>query len=111
MANQYTYSTEETQRDKILRVVRERGLCTTLDIRDALGLGLDRIGMVLTRLRNDGMVEREKIPGERSARWAPTANLGDKGDFPIVVKRDCWPVGECKRDALLTAFYGAAAQR
>jgi hypothetical protein len=105
MANQYT--AQSGQREAILKFVRERGLCTTLDIRAAFGWDVARIGNVLTRLRFDGLVENEKQEGTRTAVWAPTADLGDKADHPIRIHRQQW-VGH-GRDAMLTAFFGAPA--
>lgn len=91
----------------ILAYVRENGACTTLDLRESLGIELDRIGNVLTRLRLDGLVENEKEAGERVARWMATGTDCGKGDLPkrIMVKE--W-TGHA-RDDWHKLFYGTAA--
>lgn len=94
-------------RQTILAYVRTHGPCTTLDLRASLGIELDRIGNVLTRLRLDGLVENEKEAGERVARWAATDADREKGGRHVVIH--CLEWTGHKRDDLLTAFFGAAA--
>lgn len=93
-------------RNAILAYVRENGACTTLDLRDALGISLDRIGNVLTRLRLDGLVENEKEEGDRVARWSSTDTDCGKGDRPKRIMVSKW-TGH-KRDDWHQLFYGAA---
>lgn len=94
-------------RKTILAYVRTHGPCTTLDLRESLGIELDRIGNVLTRLRLAGLVENEKEAGDRVARWAAIDTENSKGGRHIVIHRETW-TGH-KRDDLITAFFGAAA--
>ena len=93
-------------RRMVLGFVREHGPCTTGQIRDAIGVGLDQIGNVLTRLRNDGMAEREKVQGRGAWRWAATCMEGDKGERALIVKRDKW-IGHA-RDPWHRLFFGEA---
>lgn len=95
------------RRERVLAFVRERGTCTTNDIREATGLELTIIGSVLTRLRLDGLVENEKVKGSPTT-WAATEETDDADDYPVRVTVREWQ-GSTPRCEFECLLFGAVA--
>lgn len=96
----------ESQREKILRFVTENGASTTAQIKEAFNIRIDGIGNVLNKLKRDGLVEKEKVPG-KAAVWSATGSLDEVRGGPVRIHKAKWERGHA-RDPLVAALFGAA---
>lgn len=103
MANQHTVPSEDTQRWRILTFVRQHPNCTTRALSAEFGWSLSYVGMYLTRLKTDGLVQRERNRGELLARWsAVDRRAAPRTPAPLPVPA---PV---QRDPMIAALFGNA---
>lgn len=58
-----------TNKEKIFEYLQTFPMSTSVDIGAALEMTVQYVGMILVRMHNDGLVVREKKPGQRRVMW------------------------------------------